>query len=313
MQIISDLDDFPQYWNETCITLGDFDGFHKGHQKLIYRMGEAAREKNLPSVLLTYDPSPKKILNKLKFDCQIFTKKEKIILAQRFPVDLILFFPFSEKTLKLTSTRFLEDILLKQLKMKHLVLGYDHHFGRNREGNYESLKLLSKDYGFTIEKVEKYFESERNYSSTVIRSLIKEGNLKEVNEILGHAYFMSSTVIKGYQRGRMMNIKTANLHIMPEKLIPRAGVYLGAVKYGSEILRCVINIGNNPTFKNSDMSIEVHILNFNRNIYGETIRLYFLERIRDEIKFESIDLLKEQIIKDIDFSKSRTIENHLLV
>lgn len=313
MQIISDLDDFPNYWEETCITLGDFDGFHKGHQKLVFRLGEAAKERKIPAVLLTYDPSPKKIMNKLKFDCQIFTKKEKIILSQKFDLDMVVFYSFSKETLNLSARHFLEEILIQKLKMKHLVLGYDHHFGKNREGNFNYLKNVSHQYGFTLEKVEKYFESGINHSSTMIRNLIKEGKIKEANNIMGHAYFISSTVIKGYQRGRMMNIKTANLHIMPEKLIPKEGVYSGVVKYGGEVLRSVINIGTNPTFKNSDMSIEVHILNFNRNIYGETIRLHFLDRIRDEKKFNSVEDLKNQIKFDIEVSKKKVIENHLLV
>ncbi len=313
MRILSDISEFPGNWEKTIVTLGDFDGIHKGHQKLIYRAVDAGKEKGLPVVLMTYDPSPKKILKKLKFDNVIYTKQEKIILLQKYPLDLVYFFPFEVNTLELSADNFLRDIILDQLKADTVIIGYDHHFGKNREGNYEFLRNKSGELSFQVERVEEYYESDIRYSSSLVRESLKNGNVEKANELLGHAFFIASTVIRGYQRGTIMNIKTANLHIPPDKMIPGDGVYFGVVRYGGEILKCLINIGKNPTFGNDARSLEVHILNFNRNIYGESVVVYFLERIRDEISFKSMDALKEQILKDMENARNRNVENYLII
>ena len=307
MEIISDLSDYSPSWDECVLTLGDFDGIHRGHRRTIQRTVSKGIEKNLPSVLLTYEPSPKKILQKLKFDSNIYVKEEKISLLQKYPLQAVIFLPFNQKTAMITAKRFLEEILLEKVRAKVIVIGHDHKFGRNKHGNYSYLRLVSKRYNIKIERIKPVRSFKEITSSTWIRSLIQEGNIKKANKLLDAPYMMQGTVVPGKQRGQRLGIPTANLRIYRGKLIPREGVYACVTKHGDNLLRSVVNIGHNPTFKNTDLSIEVHILDFNLDIYGEKITLHFIDRLRDEIKFDNVKNLKKQIMKDIQRASSLKI------
>ena len=307
MEIISDIKDLQVSWQKATITLGDFDGFHLGHRRLIKKMIRSANE-NAPPVLVTYDPSPKKVLSRLRTDSNIYTKEEKIIILQRFPIRAGVFIPFDLQMAQMSASHFLKNILIDTLKASHIILGHDHCFGRNRHGNYSYLKKARTKYDFEVNQIKAVSYHGLQVSSSRIRKLLKEGDIKSANKLLVSPYLIMGVVIRGRQRGRQLGLPTANLRIPPEKLIPKEGVYYCSVQYGSEIFKSVVNIGFNPTFENVDISIEAHILNFNRNIYGETLKLYFHERIRDEKKFNTLDELKMRIQTDIDFAKKKKIK-----
>ncbi|MDH5721251.1 MAG: bifunctional riboflavin kinase/FAD synthetase [Spirochaetia bacterium] len=306
MQIISDLEGFSPNWKSCALTLGDFDGFHQGHRALISRMIAISKENKVPAVLLTYDPSPKKVLQKLKFDTQIYTREEKIILLQNFLLRASVFLPFSKRLSLISAADFLENILLDSLHAKYILVGYDHHFGHNRKGNFEYLLKESKKYKFKTETIKPMNYKSMPISSSLIRNFLKNGEIEKANILLQAPFFIMSTVIVGKQRG--LGIPTANLHISPEKLLPKEGVYQGVVLYGGKKYKAVVNIGFNPTFSNIDLSIEAHIIDFSENIYGQTIQLYFLKRLREEKKFINLSSLKSQIEDDIKRAKTMNID-----
>ncbi len=299
MQIISDLDGYFAKWDKCILTLGDFDGIHKGHRKLIEQTLKLSSELNLPSVLVTYDPSPKKILVNLKYDSNIYSKEEKIILLQEYPFKALFFLPFDKKMSKLTAAKFLRHILLKKLKAHYIVIGHDHCFGLNRRGNYHYLKLASESLNFNVKQIEAVKEDDEVVSSSHVRKLLSEGNIQKANRFLAAPYRIHSTVVSGSKRGSALGIPTANLHISKDKFLPKEGVYYCLCKYEGKYFKAVTNIGRNPTFKNMNISVEAHLLEFNQNIYGEKITLLFMDRLRNEEKFANAELLKKKIQKDI--------------
>ena len=307
MDIISEIDGFEAPWQDCVLTLGDFDGIHRGHRKLIDTTLKYANRLQVPAVVVTYHPSPKKVLRKLKTDSQVYTKDEKITLLQKFPLRAAVFLPFDEQMAKMTASDFLKKILLDKLHARHIVIGYDHRFGFNRHGDYGYLKMASKKHDFKVKQIGPVKLWREVISSSAIRKYLRAGKVTRASRLLGHPYLITGTVIRGKQRGRLLGIPTANLRIAPEKLIPKEGVYYCVAQYGPKTYKAVVNIGFNPTFENIDLSVEAHILGFNDDIYGDTLRIYFLKRLRDEKKFHSIEALKEQIQKDINKAKKQNI------
>lgn len=305
MQIISQLEEFEAPWDGCVLTLGDFDGMHRGHRKLIDSTLKHAKKLNLPAVVVTYHPSPKKVLKKLSTDSKIYTRDEKIILLRQYPLRATVFIPFTLELAKMKASDFLQKILLEKMKARHIIIGHDHCFGYSRKGNFEYLKLASRKNNYYVNQIKAVRANRETVSSTKIRDYLKEGRIKKANNLLDYPYIISSTVILGKQRGRLLGVPTANLHIHPEKLIPKAGVYYCIAQYGANKYKAVVNIGFNPTFKNVDISVEAHLIGFDQDIYGENLKLFFLERIRDEKKFENIDQLKAQIFIDIDKVKKK--------
>lgn len=299
MQIISDIENFDADWKNCVMTLGDFDGLHKGHRYLLKKTVAEAIKNHMPAVLVTYDPSPKKVLQKMKHDSNIYTSDEKIILLQEFKLRAAVLLPFNKKMSEMPASDFLKKILLNKLHAGHIVLGYDHKFGRNRHGNFKYLKMASERYNFKVERISPIQWRGRPVSSTRIRNLLSSGKIKEANRLLGAPYLIMGPVIRGKERGRTLGIPTANLLIAPDKLIPAQGVYFGSAQYGAKKYRCVINIGNNPTFENVQLSVEAHLDGFNEEIYGQLLKIYFLGRLRDEKKFSGHDTLIKQIKEDI--------------
>jgi len=303
MQIISSLKNFERPWDKCILTLGDFDGIHKGHQKLLSKAISVGKKQDLPVVLLTYYPSPKKVMQKLKYDMSIYTRNEKISILQQYPLRAIVFFPFDKKVAKMSAKTFLQEIMIKKLNAKNIVIGYDHHFGLNRKGNFRYLTLCASRYDLTINQVSSFSIFNEVVSSSNIRKYLQEGNIKKTNKMLGEQYLIMGTVIRGKQLGRTIGIPTANILIDNEKLIPKSGVYVAIANIASKKYLAVVNIGNNPTFGNTDTSIEAHLLKFNYEVYGETLKLELLDRLRDERKFKSIRYLTTQINKDIEKAK----------
>ncbi len=299
MKVYSSIDEFKHVKN-AVVTTGTFDGVHLGHQKIISRLNDVAKAEQGETVLLTFFPHPRMVLfpddNELKL---ISTQSEKIELLEKFGVEHLIIHPFSKDFSRLTSIEFVRNILVNQLGTRKLVIGYNHHFGRNREGSFEHLKEFGPVYGFDVEEIPAKDIDNIEVSSTKIRNALLAGNIPVATSYLGHYYSISGKVVQGKMNGRTIGFPTANIHVEDRyKLIPKDGVY--AVKVIAEGMQYkgMMNIGNNPTVEGKGRSIEVNIFNFDNDIYGKEITVSFEVKLRDEIKFESLDALKNQLTQD---------------
>lgn len=310
MIILSDWQGYQSQWAESVVTLGDFDGIHLGHRELLKSTIEQARNTGRAAILVTYDPSPKKVLKKKKYDSQIYTQSEKIAILQHYELDMAVFLPFDEKMARFSAATFLQEILIKTLKARHIIIGYDHHFGFNRRGNYRYLKAAAKKYNFEVNRIDAIeYKKEQPVSSTSIRALLRLGKVAAAKELLGYPFMIRGTVIHGMKRGRKIGVPTANIHISPDKVTPKEGVYYAIARYGNRDFKAMVNIGHNPTFDNDYLTVEAHLLDFDEDIYGEILCLFFMERIRDEIKFSSIDNLISQIKADIELARTKPLKD----
>ncbi|MBK7980238.1 MAG: bifunctional riboflavin kinase/FAD synthetase [Ignavibacteriae bacterium] len=287
-------------------TIGTFDGLHIGHQKIIKLLMEKSKQLNLKSVVITFYPHPRVVLGD-RNDIKLLTPiEEKVKLFENFGIDFLLVVPFSKEFAKKTYQEFLNEIVIDKVKAKFLIIGYDHKFGKNREGDITKLKeyLKEKDLDMMIVGPEK--SEENAASSTKIREALKSNNLDFANKMLGHYYFIEGVVVEGAKRGRTIGYPTANLKPSENnKLVPPNGVYFVRIKYDQKQYFGVANIGLRPTFNNVKEPItEVYIFDFNKDIYGENICIEFIKKIRDEVKFNSIEELEIQIKKDVEYSKS---------
>lgn len=299
MKVYSNIVDFKGV-KSPIVTTGTFDGVHLGHQKLISRLKDVAREENGETVLLTFSPHPRMVLfpddNELKL---LNSLPEKIELLENYGVDHLIVYPFTKEFSRLTSTEFVRNILVNSIQTKRLVIGYNHHFGRNREGSFEHLKEYGPLYGFDVEEIPAKDVDHIEVSSTKIRNALLIGDVKTATNYLGHEYTLTGTVVKGKQLGRTIGYPTANLLINDQhKLIPGDGVYAVKIKHKNSYYGGMLNIGNNPTVEGKGKSIEVNIFDFDKVIYGDEATIYFIDRLRDEVKFKNLDDLKEQLAKD---------------
>ena len=298
MLLIHDLEKFVAPWDFSVLTLGVFDGLHKGHQALLSRIFAPKYDENFARILVTYHPHPDFILGKRKKAIEIFTFHEKLSLLQAYKLDAVIFLKFTPDLAKVSAKDYLQDFLIKKLKAKHIVIGYDQCFGHERKGNYTFLKKMSQNYGFEVERIRPVNFLGRKVSSSRIRRLIHEGNIAQVNRALGHSFFMSGIVIKGFQRGLGMGFPTLNLEISKTKIRIKNGVYLGYMDWGGKRYKVMINIGFNPTFHNNKISIEAHVLDFSADLYGQNVVIYFLKKIRNEIQFSTKEALIARLFKD---------------
>ena len=283
------------------LTLGSFDGVHLGHLKVISRLNEIAKETGGESVILTFSPHPRQVLYPKENNIKLLnTMDEKIALLEKAGVDNIIFYPFTKEFSKLSYTEFVKDILIDQLGMKFLVVGYDHRFGSNREGDFTQLNELSKKFDFAIEKEEAFNLKDVNISSTKIRNALSIGDIELVRSFLGYDYSLTGKVVHGQKLGRKIGFPTANILIdNNDKLIPAAGVYAVNIEIDGEMFSGMLNMGMRPTVScNGDFSIEVNIFDFNRDIYDKNIKVSFIGRIRGERKFDGVEELKTQLSKD---------------
>ncbi len=290
------------------VTVGTFDGVHFGHQKIIKRLCKIANSIDGESVLLTFDPHPRSILFKDQNIQLINTLSEKIKLLEKLGLDHLVVYPFTESFSKMSGMDYVKQHLIKELRVNTLVIGYDHHFGNDRSGNIELLKSMQKEEGYQLEEIAAHEIDEISISSTKIRSAINNGKIQLIKEFLGYDYFMTGVIEKGDGIGKTLGYPTANLSITNnDKIIPKHGVYAVKVKIDSSIINGIMNIGLRPTIKNTpnELRLEVHLFNFNKSIYGKSIKVNFIEIIRDEIKFNDIESLKHQI--GIDCEKAKKI------
>jgi riboflavin kinase / FMN adenylyltransferase len=284
------------------VTLGIFDGVHIGHKALLDRLVSCAKEANGEAVVITFAPHPRLVLDKdssvLKF---LTTMEEKIVLLERARIDHLIIIEFNKAFSQISACDFIKDVLVEKIGTKHLIIGYNHHFGRRGEGDFNTVKHCAESLDFKVEQVDGLHSDGGAVSSSSVRDALLKGRLEEANKLLGYFYSVSGTVIEGRKIGQSIGFPTANIRPDDQhKLIPCKGVYAVEVKLGSQFYTGMLSIGSNPTF-NSDpglRSIEVHILDFDRDIYGRPISVVFRKRLRDEIKFENIAKLVEQMELD---------------
>jgi len=284
------------------LTIGTFDGVHLGHRKIITRLLDIARGINGESVIFTFDPHPRKVVAPDELSLRILTTlDEKIELFEQSGVDHLIIYPFTPEFAQLSYEQFVEEILVGQIHTKYLVIGYDHKFGKNRQGDFEFLKNCAARLDFQIEKLDVLLMNESHISSTKIREALQKGDVETANAFLGYPFTLHGKVVQGQQLGRKIQFPTANVEASdPDKIIPGFGVYAVQVKVQNQWYQGMLNIGNRPTVNNNadHRSIEVHIFNFEADIYDLPIELMFFKKLREEQKFLSIEMLKEQLGKD---------------
>jgi riboflavin kinase/FMN adenylyltransferase len=300
MRVFRDLNSLPKFQN-SVITIGTFDGVHLGHQKLIERLRTLAREQNGESIIITFHPHPRLVINPQDDSLKLLnTIDEKIALLEKYGVDNLVIVPFSRDFSEQNAEDYVTDFLVKNFQPKAIVIGYDHKFGRNRTGDFHLLETMKTRFGYQLEEITKEMLEDMTISSTKIREALNQGRIEEATELLGHNYTLAGFVVKGLQNGRKLGYPTANLQISDtHKLIPKTGIYAVRVSYGQQTYNGMLSIGYNPTFGGKVQTVEVNILDFNKEIYGELLMLEFVSYIRAEKKFESL----EDLIKAIDNDK----------
>lgn len=285
----------------SIVTIGTFDGVHLGHQKILQRLGELRQQTGQQTVVLTFDPHPRKILSASpEKPALLTTVEEKLELLEEYDVDVTVVYPFSKKFSQLHAEEYVGNILVKSLNTRQLVIGYDHRFGMNREGDINLLRSLAPRFGFTVEMISARDIDNIAISSTKIRKALHEGNIELANEFLGHSFMLGGTVIRGKQLGREIGYPTANLEIEDkEKLIPARGIYFVEVVIEGLLLHGMMSIGTNPTTDNDNTTkLEVHIFDFDANIYDKPLQVRFLHRLREEKKFKDLNELRNALDSD---------------
>jgi riboflavin kinase/FMN adenylyltransferase len=281
------------------VTSGTFDGVHLGHQKILNRVIELSKKNGTQSVLITFHPHPRSIIQGVRDLYLLTTIEEKIEILEAIGLDHLLIIPFNREFSELSSTEFIQKILVDTIGTGKLVIGYDHRFGKNREGGFDYLKSNAQQFGFEIEEISRQDLENVGISSSKTRSALLDGDVFLAQEYLGRAYHLSGTVVKGKQIGRTIGFPTANIQLIEsEKLVPANGVYAVTVNYDNAVFGGVLNIGNRPTVDGILRTIEVNIFDFDKEIYGEKLSVNFVKRIRNEVKFENLEALKKQIERD---------------
>lgn len=288
---------------KSVVTIGTFDGVHIGHKKILERIIFNAKELNCESVVLTFFPHPRMVLQDNSVVQLLNTVNEKTLLLEKTGIDNLIIHPFNQEFSRLTAEEFVKEILVNQLNIRKIIIGYDHRFGRNRTANINDLIVFGKEYGFEVEQISAQEINDNAVSSTKIRNAILEGNINLANNYLGYNYFFSGIVVKGKQLGRTIGFPTANIKINEDyKLIPKNGVYIVKSNYDKKTIFGLMNIGTRPTVDGTNQTIEVFFLDFDKTIYDESLTIEIIEFIREEQKFDSLNDLKNQINEDKNFA-----------
>ena len=300
MKVYFDIDTFKA--TNPVVTIGTFDGVHNGHKKVIGRLKELASEIEGESVIFTFFPHPRLVLSPEEGNLRLLTTlDEKIRLLEEAGIDHLIAFPFTREFSNLSYSDFVKTILVDKLDTRCLVVGYDHKFGKNREGGFEFLKQCAHQYNFRLEQLDALCMDDIHVSSTKIRAALEKGDIDRANEFLGYRFTLHGSVVEGQQLGRKIQFPTANIESSdPHKIIPGHGVYAVTTRIGGSVYKGMLNIGTRPTVNsNADhRSIEVHIFGFSETIYGKQLELCFYHKIREEQKFSSIDKLKARLEED---------------
>ncbi len=299
MRVHQSIENYDHKEKSSVLTIGTFDGVHIGHQKIIQRLNQIKNGNVEKSMILTFYPHPRRVLDQSNDIKMLTTMEEKIQLLEKFGLDDLIIEPFTKEFSRLSALDFVRNILVNQLHIKQLVIGYDHQFGKNREGNFEQLTEFGELYDFTVEKISAQEIESVSVSSTKIRKAIENGDMSTANKYLGYHYLLTGEIIKGQGIGRKINFPTVNLSIAEDfKLIPKKGVYIVRAHFNEASNFGIMNIGFRPTVGGKGQTIEIHLLDFYGDLYGSKIQVEVLTRLRDEKKFESIEDLAAQISRD---------------
>jgi riboflavin kinase/FMN adenylyltransferase len=285
---------------DSWLAIGVYDGVHRGHQQIIQRLTAGAHDNGAPAVVLTFDPHPAKVFGRGEIKLLTLPNERAELLAA-MGVDIVITHPFDRKVADITAYDFMKQLKM-HLGLAHLVLGYDSTVGKNREGDATRLNEIGSQLGYSVEVVPALSDESGVISSTEIRKLIATGNVREAARLMGHPYSLHGPVVGGDRRGRTIDVPTANIEYSPDKLIPANGIYACWAYLNGQRHCAAVNVGFNPTFtpEKKIANVEAHLLDFEREIYGEDVRLEFVARLRDELRFDSVDELLEQIRKDIE-------------
>ncbi len=302
MHVHFQLSELPEF-NNAVITIGAFDGVHTGHVAILERVKEAAIMVQGESVVITFHPHPRRILDNAKAPSLLTSLEERILRFQQLSLNHLVVVPFDPQFSELEAEAYVHEFLYRYFKPKKIVIGYDHRFGKDRAGDFSLLKKMGNTLGFDVEEIPEKVLNQSKISSTQIRTYLLNGNIKEANQLLSYVYSISGTVMEGDKLGRTLGFPTANLHIQDsDKLIPASGVYAVVVDhYSQDVLnryQGMMNIGYRPTVNGKERRIEVHIFNFDQTIYGDTLTIYLIANTRKEIKFTNLEALKDQLKKD---------------
>jgi riboflavin kinase/FMN adenylyltransferase len=298
MKVIRNLEDIREKLPNPVVTIGNFDGVHLGHREIFRRVKNAAAELGGVSVAITFHPHPLKVLAPDRNFKLITTYAEKEALIEASGIDYLISIPFSREFAKIPARDFVIDILVRRVGVKKIIIGNDYAFGRKREGNVDLLRRLGDEFGFSVETLDLMGNGEIPYSSSGIRSMIEDGDVGGVVPFLGRYFSVKGPVVHGLHRGKSLGFPTANVD-PEEELLPKSGVYAVMVKYAGAMYKGACNIGFNPTFRGGKLSVEVHILDFEGDLYGRELRVSFVERIRDEKTFSDAKSLMQAIEKDV--------------
>lgn len=291
--------------HSTVITIGTFDGVHIGHRKILERLIKDAKDSNLKSAVLTFFPHPRMVLQKDADIKLINTIEEKTKILKNLGLDCLIVHPFTEDFSRLSATAFVRDLLVNELQIKKIIIGYDHRFGRNRTANINDLITFGNTFEFEVEEIAAQEIDDVSVSSTKIRKALENGDIQTANTYLGYKYMLTGIVKKGKGLGRQLNFPTANLHIEEGyKLIPKNGVYVVQCEINNSLVFGMMNIGFNPTVSGTERSIEINFFDLDEDLYDKKLQIDIIERIRDEHKFESLEALKAQLSKDRETSLS---------
>ncbi|SFD92715.1 bifunctional riboflavin kinase/FAD synthetase [Spirosoma endophyticum] len=305
MIIHTGLDDIQPIVN-AVVTSGTFDGVHRGHQTILSRLTEVAKTIGGESVLITYWPHPRTVVSNDSLNLKLLTTlDEKIELLDQADVDHLVVIPFTRSFSQLTSEEYIRQILIEKIGTKKLVIGYDHRFGRDREGGFDYIQAHQREYGFEVEEIPRQDIEAVGVSSSKIRAALNEGNIQSANQFLGRPYSLTGTIVKGRQLGRTIGFPTANMQVDdPVKLIPANGVYAVEVLYAGQTLGGMLNIGFRPTVAGTNQTIETYIFDFDKDIYGEHLTLKFREFLRPEQKFDGLPALVAQLKIDEEAARN---------
>lgn len=297
--------EFENYTENTpkVLSLGMFDGVHFGHISIINLLKSVAQENNLETAILTFWPHPRKVFNPNDEIKLLNTLNEKLNLLENANLDVVFLKSFDENFRNLTGEEFVRQILVQKLNVKHIIIGHDHVFGKNKSGNFELLQKLSKELDFEVQQLDAVKEGEFNISSTKIRNCLANGNIIGANKMLGYHYSVSGKVIDGKKLGRTIGYPTANIEVDELKLLPKKGAYIVEVYVKNKFYKGMLSIGTNPTVNGDKLTVEVYILDFNKDIYGDEITVKFRDFLHEEIKFESLEKLIERLDEDKRLTK----------
>ena len=315
MEIIKGIDHLRRTFHHPVVTLGNFDGVHLGHQKIFERVKEEASKIHGEGVVITFEPHPLKVLAPETFLPLLTPFRKKMMLIEKSGIETVLCIDFSLAFSEISPFEFIKNILVETVRVKKVIIGYNYHFGKGQKGDAQTLKDTGKVFDFEVEVVDPLKVGQTTVSSSKIRDLIQKGEVEEASKLLGRDYPIIGKVIEGAKRGQTLGFPTANLEILDE-LYPKVGVYAVEVTWHQQCFNGLANVGFNPTFSSGQperegpFSLEVYILNFHQEIYGEEIQVNFKRRIRDEIRFDSPSYLIHQIQKDIQWAQENVFSKY---